>query len=77
MIVILSHYMSDPMIDPIFEMFGITSVADLEDPTPILVGIIAFGAAMTAIVLLLLRLDWSRVLGRVVPWTLEDDDDQK
>ena len=76
-IVILSHYMSDPMIDPIFEMFGITSVADLEDPTPILVGIIAFGAAMTAIVLLLLRLDWSRVLGRVVPWTLEDDDDDQ
>jgi len=76
-IVILSHYISDPMIDPIFEMFGISSVTDLDDPTPILVGIIAFGAAMTAVVLLLLRLDWSRVLGRVVPWTLEDDDDQK
>jgi len=26
----------------------------------------------------MLRLDWSRVLGRFVPWTLEeDDDDQK
>ena len=39
------------------------------------IGIIGFGVAMTAIVLLMLRLDWSRVLGRVVPWTLEDDDD--
>ena len=69
--------MSGPMIDPIFDMFGISSTEDLDDPIPILIGIIAFGAAMTVIVLLLLRLDWSRVLGRVVPWTLEDDDDQK
>ena len=76
-IVILSHYMSGPMIDPIFDMFGITSTDDL-DPNTILIGIIGFGAAMTAIVLIMLRLDWSRVLGRFVPWTLEeDDDDQK
>ena len=32
---------------------------------------------MTAIVLIMLRLDWSRVLGRFVPWTLEDDDDDQ
>ena len=70
--------MSGPMIDPIFDMFGITSTDDLSDPTPILIGIIGFGAAMTTVVLILLRLDWSRVLGRFVPWTLEeDDDDQK
>ena len=74
-IVILSHYISGPMIDPIFDMFGITSTDDLDDPTPILIGIITFGAAMTAIVLILLRLDWSRVLGRFVPWTLEEDED--
>ena len=49
----------------------------MEDPTLILIGIISFGAAMTAIVLILLRLDWNRVLGRFVPWTLEDNDDQK
>ena len=76
-IVILSHYVSGPVIDPIFESFGIYSVEDMEDPTLILIGIISFGAAMTAIVLILLRLDWNRVLGRVVPWTLEDNDDQK
>ena len=77
MIVILSHYVSGPVIDPIFESFGIYSVEDMEDPTLILIGIISFGAAMTAIVLILLRLDWNRVLGRFVPWTLEDNDDQK
>ena len=76
-IVILSHYVSGPVIDPIFESFGIYSVEDMQDPTPILIGIIGFGAGMTAVVLILLRLDWSRVLGRFVPWTLEDDDDQK
>ena len=59
----------------IFDMFGITSTDDLDDPTPILIGIIGFGAAMTAVVLILLRLDWSRVLGRFVPWTLEEDED--
>ena len=41
----------------------------------ILIGIIGFGVAMTAIVLVMLRLDWSRVLGRFVPWTLEEDED--
>ena len=76
-IVILSHYVSGPVIDPIFESFGIYSVEDMEDPTLILICIISFGAAMTAIVLILLRLDWNRVLGRFVPWTLEDNDDQK
>jgi hypothetical protein len=40
-----------------------------------LIGIIGFGVAMTAVVLIMLRLDWSRVLGRFVPWTLEEDDD--
>ena len=50
----------------------------MQDPTPILIGIIGFGVGMTAVVLILLRLDWSRVLGRFVPWTLvDDDDDQK
>ena len=76
-IVILSHYVSGPVIDPIFQSFGIYSPEDMEDPTPILIGIIGFGVAMTVVVLIMLRLDGSRVLGRFVPWTLEDDDDQK
>jgi len=36
---------------------------------------IVFGAIMTAIVILLLRLDWAKILGRVAPWTLDDDKD--
>ena len=77
-IVIMSHYLSGPIIDPIFEMFGIAEPDDLDDPMPIIYGIVAFGAAMTAVVVLLLRMDWSRVLGSILPWTVEDDDeDQK
>jgi len=76
-IVIMSHYMGGSVIDPIFESFGISSTEELDDPTPILIGIIAFGVSMTVVVLVMLRLDWSRVLGRIVPWTLEDDNDQK
>ena len=43
------------LLDPIFESFGISETDDLDDPTPILVGIIVFGAAMTAVVVALLR----------------------
>jgi membrane protein YqaA with SNARE-associated domain len=74
-IVILAHYLSGPVVDPIFEMFGITESEDLDDPTPIIIGIVIFGTVMTAIVVLMLRMDWSRILGRFLPWTLEDDKD--
>jgi membrane protein DedA with SNARE-associated domain len=73
-IVILAHYLSGPVVDPIFEMFGITEPEDLDDPTPIIIGIVVCGAAMTAVGVLMLRMDWSRILGRFLPWTLEDDD---
>ena len=72
-----SHYLSDSIVDPIFASFGITSADDLDNPWPILVGIIVFGVSMTIVVILLLRLDWSKILGRFMPWTLEDDDNQK
>ena len=65
-IVLISHYMGLSLLEPILE--------DIEDPSPVYVGIILFGAAMTIIVVLLLRLDWERVLRRIAPWTLEDDD---
>ena len=77
-IVILSHYLSGPVVDPIFEMFGISEPEDLKDPTPIIIGIVVFGVAMTSVVVLLLRMDWNRILGNILPWTVEDDEeDQK
>ena len=66
-LVLISHYMGLSILEPI--------LADIDDPSPIYIGIIIFAAAMTAVVVLVLRLDWERILGRVAPWTLDDDDE--
>ena len=66
-IVLISHYTGLSILEPILE--------DIDDPFAIYAGMIVFGAIMTAIVILLLRLDWARILGRVAPWTLDDDED--
>jgi len=68
-IVLISHYMGLSLLEPILR--------DIEDPLPIYIGIIILGLAMTIIVILLLRLNWERILSRVAPWTLEDDDDNQ
>ena len=65
-IVLISHYTGLSILEPILE--------DIDDPFAIYAGMIVFGAIMTAIVILLLRLDWERILGRVAPWTLDDDE---
>ena len=65
-IVLISHYTGLSILEPILE--------DIDDPFAVYVGMIVFGAVMTAIVILLLRLDWERILGKVAPWTLNDDD---
>lgn len=66
-IVLVSHYLGISLVEPLLE--------EVEDPTAVYVGIIVFGAMMTAVVVLLLRLDWQRILGRFAPWTLDNDDD--
>ena len=65
-IALISHYMGLSLLEPILQ--------GIDDPLPVYIGIIALGAAMTIVVILLLRLNWERILGRVAPWTLEDDD---
>jgi len=68
-IVLISHYMGLSLLEPILQ--------DIEDPLPVYIGIIILGLAMTITVILLLRLNWERILSRVAPWTLEDDDDNQ
>jgi hypothetical protein len=31
---------------------------------------------MTVTVILVLRLDWGRILGRIAPWTIDDNEDK-
>jgi membrane protein DedA with SNARE-associated domain len=67
-IVLISHYMGLSLLEPVLQ--------DIEDPMPVYVGIVVFAIAMSIIVILLLRLNWVRILGRVAPWTLDDDDNE-
>jgi membrane protein DedA with SNARE-associated domain len=66
-IVLISHYMGLSLLEPVLQ--------DIEDPLPVYVGIIILGIVMTVTVILLLRLNWERILGRIAPWTLDDNDD--
>ena len=67
-IVFLSHYLGLSLVEPLVENF--------DDATPIYIGIIIFGAMMTAVVVLLLRLDWARILGKFAPWTLDENNEE-
>lgn len=64
-VVFIAHYLGLSLIEPLLE--------NLEDATPIYIGIIIFGAMMTAVIILLLRLDWARILGKFAPWTLDEN----
>ena len=64
-IVFVSHYLGLSLVEPFLE--------NIDDATPVYVGIIIFGAMMTAVVILLLRLDWQRILGKFAPWTLDEN----
>ena len=68
-LVLISHYMGLSLLEPILE--------NMDDPTPVYVGLILFGVVMTIVVILLLRLDWARVLGKIAPWTIDDNDETK
>ena len=65
-IVLISHYMGLSLLEPVLR--------EIDDPLPVYIGIIALGIAMTVVVILLLRLNWEKILGRIAPWTLDDDD---
>jgi len=68
-IVLISHYMGLSLLEPVLR--------EINDPLPIYIGIIALGVAMTIVVILLLRLNWEKILGRIAPWTLDDDDNNQ
>ena len=66
-IVLISHYMGLSLLEPILQA--------IQDPLPVYIGIVILGIAMTSVVILLLRLDWAKILGRIAPWTLDDNYD--
>ncbi len=64
-IVFISHYIGLSFIEPFLE--------NIDDATPVYIGIIIFGTIMTAIIVLLLKLDWQRIMGKFAPWTLDEN----
>jgi len=64
-IVFISHNLGLSLVEPFLE--------NVDDATPIYIGIIIFGVMMTAVIVLLLRLDWARILGKFAPWTLDEN----
>ena len=64
-IVFISHNLGLSLVEPFLE--------NIDDATPVYIGIILFGVMMTAVIVLLLRLDWARILGKFAPWTLDEN----
>lgn len=67
-IVLISHNLGTSLIDPFLE--------HVTDVTTVYIGIVIFGAMMTGVVVLLLKLDWQKILGRFAPWTLDENNDK-
>ena len=65
-IVLISHFFGKEYVEPLIE--------NLDDPTLIYIGMIVFGVILVMMVILMLRLDWARILGKVAPWTLYEDE---
>ncbi len=66
-IVFISHYIGLSFIQPFLE--------DVDDATPVYIGIIVFAAVMTAVIVLLLKLDWQRIMAKFAPWTLDENNE--
>jgi len=67
-IVFISHHLGMSLVEPYLE--------NITDVTTVYIGIIIFGVMMTLVIVLLLRLNWEKILGRFVPWTLDENNEK-
>ena len=68
-IVLIAHFVGLSVVEPYVE--------DIDDVSIIYIGVIVFAAILTAIIVLMFRLDWAKILGKIAPWALEDENDKK
>lgn len=61
-IVLLSRFFGLSYVEPVVE--------NVHDPSVVYIGIAVFAGIMTVIVILMLKLNWEKILGQVAPWTL-------
>lgn len=65
-VVLLSRFFGLSYVEPFIQ--------DVKDPSIIYIGLVIFTVLVTVIVILVLRLNWAKILGQVAPWTLKDDE---
>jgi len=68
-IVFISHYVGLSFVEPFLE--------NVDDPTTVYIGIAIFAVIMTAIIVLLLKLDWQRIMAKFAPWTLDENNEEE
>jgi len=68
-IVLTAHFVGLSILDPLLE--------NIESTSTIYLGMIVFAVILTVIIILLLRLDWEKILGRFAPWTLDNNEKDK
>jgi len=66
-VVLLSHFFGMTYVEPFLE--------NIKDPSVVYIGFAVFAVMMTVAILLLLRLDWEKILGRFAPWAVQKDDE--
>ena len=66
-IVFVSHHVGLSFIEPFLE--------NVDDASTVYIGIIVFAAMMTAVIVLLLKLDWARIMSKFAPWTLDENNE--
>ncbi len=69
MIVLIAHFVGLSILDPLLE--------NIESTSTIYLGMIVFAVILTVMIILLLRLDWEKILGKFAPWTLDNDENDK
>ncbi len=68
-IVLTAHFVGLSILDPLLE--------NVESTITIYLGMIVFAVILTVMIILFLRLDWEKILGRFAPWTLDDNENDK
>jgi len=67
-IVYVSRGFGLSFIDPLLK--------EIHGTSELYIGIAIFVGTMTGVVVLLLRLDWAKILGKVAPWTVNPENDE-
>jgi len=68
-IVLIAHFVGLSILDPLLE--------NIESTSTIYLGMIVFAVILTVMIILLLRLDWEKILGKFAPWTLDNNENEK